>query len=70
MLKLADLLANGAVMGRRMQPFEAHLPYSLQFLMDHNLYGMDWVDFRRVAFRLPCLGIYLRSVFDLGEFGD
>ena len=28
--RLADLLQNGAVMGRHFQPYEAHIPYLLQ----------------------------------------
>lgn len=28
-------------MGRAFQPHESHIPYILQFLIDHNLYGMS-----------------------------
>lgn len=28
-------------MGRTFQPHESHIPYILQFLIDHNLYGMS-----------------------------
>ncbi|KAI8091003.1 uncharacterized protein B0P05DRAFT_296215 [Gilbertella persicaria] len=39
-----DILQTGAIMNTSFQPFEAHLNFELQFLMDHNLYGMDWID--------------------------
>ncbi|KDD76256.1 hypothetical protein H632_c296p0, partial [Helicosporidium sp. ATCC 50920] len=51
--KAAELLLAGAVLGRRFQPHESHIPYLLQFKMDYNLFGMDWVRVRSVLFRLP-----------------
>lgn len=43
MKRTANLLLNGAVLGRTFQPHETHIPYILQFLVDHNLYGMSQV---------------------------
>jgi DNA polymerase family B, exonuclease domain len=42
--RMVELLQGGTVMGRRYQPFESHVPYLLQFMLDHNLYGMGFVD--------------------------
>ncbi|KXS22182.1 hypothetical protein M427DRAFT_106570, partial [Gonapodya prolifera JEL478] len=51
--RAADLLASGAIMGRPLQPHESHIPYLLQFLLDHNLFGMDFIHLRNVLFRTP-----------------
>ncbi len=40
-------------MSHRFQPYEAHIPYMLQFLCDYNLYGMDFVRVSHVTFRHP-----------------
>ncbi|OZJ05850.1 hypothetical protein BZG36_00882 [Bifiguratus adelaidae] len=42
--RMVELLQGGTVMGRRYQPFESHVPYLLQFMLDHNLYGMGFID--------------------------
>jgi hypothetical protein len=49
--KAADALVSGAVMGLKLQPFEAHIPYLLQFKIDMNLYGMSHLLCRVVSFR-------------------
>lgn len=49
--KAADALVSGAVMGLKLQPFEAHIPYLLQFKIDMNLYGMSHLLCRAVFFR-------------------
>lgn len=51
--RAAALLQSGAVLGTRMRTFEAHLPYLLQFKVDHNLYGMGHIRIARGKFRLP-----------------
>lgn len=53
-----ELLQRGGIMATRFQPYEAHIPYTLQFLMDYNLYGMNWIDLdhrpsMHVKFRIP-----------------
>ncbi|KAG7291544.1 hypothetical protein NEMBOFW57_001563 [Staphylotrichum longicolle] len=53
MTRLADLLQQGVIMGRKFQPYEAHLQYLLQFMTDYNLYGCDYLDAKRVRFRAP-----------------
>lgn len=39
--RLATILESGNVLGQRMQPMEAHVPYHLQFMMDYNVFGCD-----------------------------
>ena len=53
MQRLADLLRNGTIMGRPFQPYEAHIPYLLQFMADYGLYGCGWVECQIVTFRAP-----------------
>ena len=49
--KAADLLQNGAVMGMKFQPHESHVPYILQFMMDYNLQGMNFIHLLNAKFR-------------------
>lgn len=55
MTRLADLLHQGVIMGRVFQPYEAHLQYLLQFMVDYNLYGCAYIDVDKdkVRFRSP-----------------
>lgn len=41
--RAANLLQNGAILGRIYQPHESHVPYNLQFMIDYNLYGMSFL---------------------------
>ncbi|KAI8319600.1 hypothetical protein GQ54DRAFT_292581, partial [Martensiomyces pterosporus] len=51
--RASNLLASGAVMNKKFDCFESHLPYTLQFLVDYNLFGMDWVHMSKALFRSP-----------------
>ncbi|KAI7963511.1 hypothetical protein MJO29_003938 [Puccinia striiformis f. sp. tritici] len=33
--------------------FEEHIPFHLQFMLDHNLYGCGWVELSKCVFRRP-----------------
>lgn len=65
------LLTSGAIMSRKIDTFAAHLPYTLQFLVDYNLYGMDWVQLRKakLLYRDP-LPNPLESDICLGRFSE
>lgn len=41
--RAANLLQNGAILGKVFQPHESHVPYILQFMIDYNLYGMSFL---------------------------
>ncbi|KAJ3699935.1 hypothetical protein LUZ61_003640 [Rhynchospora tenuis] len=47
------LLLSGAIMSRQFQPYESHIPYLLQFLVDYNLYGMSHIHVANMKFRPP-----------------
>ena len=51
--KAAALLLAGAVMGRKFQPHESHVPYLLQFKIDFNLHGMGYMTSSTARFRSP-----------------
>ncbi|KAK8961000.1 hypothetical protein KSP40_PGU011904 [Platanthera guangdongensis] len=51
--RAASLLLDGSILGKSFQPFEAHIPYLLQFLVDYNLYGMSHLHTSKVMFRSP-----------------
>ncbi|KAI0162204.1 DNA polymerase family B [Xylariaceae sp. FL1272] len=53
MTRLSELLLQGVVMKQRFQPYEAHLQYLLQFMVDYNLYGCNYINVRRICFRAP-----------------
>lgn len=44
---------SGAILGRRFQSYEAHIPYLLQVMVDYNLVGMAHIHFSRALFRGP-----------------
>jgi hypothetical protein len=41
------------VLGRKLQPYEAHLPYLLQMKIDLNLAGMGWLRLSHIHCRAP-----------------
>lgn len=49
--RIVDLMRSGAIMGTHFQPFEAHVPFKLQFCIDFNLYGMGWVELEDALLR-------------------
>ena len=48
-----SLLGAGKVGGRPFQPFGAHVPYLLRFLVDNGLYGMNFLNADSFRFRQP-----------------
>src|SRR3954454_5665637 len=53
MTRLADLLREGAVMKRVLQPYESHMQYIAQWMCDYNLYGCAYIECEKVKFRAP-----------------
>ncbi|KAK5053164.1 hypothetical protein LTR84_002138 [Exophiala bonariae] len=53
MTRLADLLREGAVMKRVLQPYESHMQYLAQWMCDYNLYGCSYIECCKVKFRGP-----------------
>ncbi|OKP07143.1 DNA polymerase zeta catalytic subunit [Penicillium subrubescens] len=51
--RLADLLHEGAVLKRPLQPYESHLQYIPQWMCDYNLHGSVYMDCGNVMFRRP-----------------
>ncbi|ODV87372.1 hypothetical protein CANARDRAFT_5911 [[Candida] arabinofermentans NRRL YB-2248] len=51
--RLTRLLHDGAIFGRAWQPYESHIPYSLQTLSDYNLFGCNWIHLSKWYFRSP-----------------
>lgn len=42
---------NGAILNQTLQPYEAHIPYILQFMIDYNLYGMNLINLNNIKYR-------------------
>ncbi|ORY46572.1 ribonuclease H-like protein [Rhizoclosmatium globosum] len=53
MTRVVELLSKGVVMGKRFQTYESHIPYLPQFMIDHGLLGMDYMDVADARFRRP-----------------
>ncbi|KAL5332832.1 hypothetical protein BJX70DRAFT_97060 [Aspergillus crustosus] len=51
--RLADLLLQGAVLKRPIQPYESHLQYVPQWMCDYSLYGCSFMKCGKVKFRSP-----------------
>ncbi|EED13839.1 DNA polymerase zeta catalytic subunit, putative [Talaromyces stipitatus ATCC 10500] len=52
-IRLADLLRQGAVMKYPLQPYESHLQFIPQWMCDYNLYGCAYMDCAKAKFRSP-----------------
>lgn len=48
-----NILQSGSILGKEFQTYESHIPYILQFMIDFNLYGMDFISLNKVFYRLP-----------------
>eukprot|EP00181_Compsopogon_caeruleus_P006790 CAMPEP_0184679314 /NCGR_PEP_ID=MMETSP0312-20130426/2150_1 /TAXON_ID=31354 /ORGANISM="Compsopogon coeruleus, Strain SAG 36.94" /LENGTH=1681 /DNA_ID=CAMNT_0027128683 /DNA_START=608 /DNA_END=5649 /DNA_ORIENTATION=- len=52
--RLANLCSSGSLIEfGPLQPFESHISFSLQTMVDLNLVGMGYINLRSVKFRLP-----------------
>lgn len=51
--RLADLLLQGAVMKRPIQPYESHIQYIPQWMCDYSLFGCAFMKCGKVTFRSP-----------------
>ncbi|CAO1639278.1 unnamed protein product [Sympodiomycopsis kandeliae] len=51
--RLATILQSGRVMKTEFQPYEIHIRYQLQFMLDYNVFGCDYIDLQEAHFRLP-----------------
>ncbi|KAL2641863.1 hypothetical protein R1flu_009450 [Riccia fluitans] len=51
--RVSTLLLSGGIMNHKFQPHEAHFPYLLQVLIDHNLCGMGYLHLSSLKFRNP-----------------
>ncbi|KAI4285156.1 MAG: hypothetical protein L6R35_004722 [Caloplaca aegaea] len=53
MTRLADLLRQGAIMSKALQPYESHMQYLLQWMCDYNLFGCAYIDSTNERQRSP-----------------
>ncbi|KAI5067558.1 hypothetical protein GOP47_0018086 [Adiantum capillus-veneris] len=53
--RLSELLLGGGILNRRFQPYESHIPFLLQVMIDYNLSGMGHVHLSDIKFRQPVL---------------
>lgn len=51
--RLSRLFLEKKVYSKIVQPFESHIPYTLQFLTDFNLFGCDWCSVEKLFWRAP-----------------
>ncbi|KAH7345127.1 hypothetical protein B0J17DRAFT_712735 [Rhizoctonia solani] len=49
--RAATVLRSGAVMRQKIQTYEAHISYLMQFMCDFGLYGCGWLEFSRYYLR-------------------
>ncbi|ORX94591.1 ribonuclease H-like protein, partial [Basidiobolus meristosporus CBS 931.73] len=60
--RVAELLQMGAIMGTIFQPYDAHIPFLLQFFVDYNLYGMNYIHLDDMVPRVKSHGQYIADV--------
>lgn len=67
-----NLLEGGSVMKQKFAVYEAHLATKLQFMVDFDLYGCEWVDIETAMFRqdLPEGDPYSSTAEREGIFND
>ena len=53
MTRLADLLRQGTILKKVIQPYESHMQYLAQWMCDYNLYGCAYIDCSKARFRSP-----------------
>ncbi|KAK8185258.1 DNA polymerase-like protein zeta catalytic subunit [Phyllosticta capitalensis] len=53
MTRLAELLQQGNILAKVMQPHESHLQYLAQWMCDYNLFGCGYIDCAKLRFRAP-----------------
>lgn len=59
--RMLDLLQSGAIRETIFQPHEAHISFELQFMMDYNLFGMDWIHIDSIQDNDPQLSLRFRQ---------
>ncbi|XP_024086331.1 DNA polymerase zeta catalytic subunit isoform X2 [Cimex lectularius] len=50
--KAVEILESGLIFNKPFQPYEAHLPFTLQFFIDYNLYGMSFLNVSKYVVRI------------------
>ena len=60
--RLSELLSAGVLKDGILQPHEAHIPFVLQFMIDYNLYGMNFIHFSSIKFRSGGRGKRVRGL--------
>ncbi|KAI1320530.1 DNA polymerase zeta [Mortierella claussenii] len=66
--RIVELMRSGAIMGTKFQPFEAHIPFKLQFFIDYNLYGMGWLELEEGLLRNDVPGMTIFYMIDSIQF--
>ena len=62
---IRSVVQNGAVMKKIFQPCEAHIPYILQFMIDFNLQGMNYIHLKSaLARRVPGKNLKFFKLFN------
>lgn len=51
--RLSRLLTESKIFGKFIQPYEAHVPYMLQFLTDYNCYTLEKLHLEKYLWRFP-----------------